>query len=293
MGRGSGVGGFPLDLFRGHVRQRPERGRLVTVAGRTGDAEVGNQRPAVVVDQDVCRLDVPVEEPVAVCVSQRVGDLGDQPYRFLDDRWVRDDPLGQAAALDQFADDEGVGSVPAHVKHRHHAGVLQPCCPPGLGHESFETVGRPQPGRLRALHRHRPPQLQVVPLPHFGEPAFANLHVEPVASTERERGRGHRSGRFRRRVVTTPCQPGGRFESVDAAGQLGNQVWAVPAQLLDGHVDPVLPAVLPIQQQLGDAVGVGHVGSSGFRASWSRQRADCQRRFNVRSEMPRTFAASS
>jgi hypothetical protein len=48
-----------------------------------GDAEVGHHGPADV-EQDVLRLDVPVDDAAAVRVVERVGDLGGDPHRSLD-----------------------------------------------------------------------------------------------------------------------------------------------------------------------------------------------------------------
>ena len=48
-----------------------------------GDAEIGQDRPALLVQQDVGRFDVPVDEPLVVGVVQVPGDLGDDPGGLL------------------------------------------------------------------------------------------------------------------------------------------------------------------------------------------------------------------
>ena len=53
------------------------------LAGRQRDTEVGHQR-ATVVQQDVLRLDVAVDHPVAVGVVERAGDLGRDPDGIVD-----------------------------------------------------------------------------------------------------------------------------------------------------------------------------------------------------------------
>ena len=131
------IDALALDLFGTHVSQSAERDgpTLSPVVGRTGDAEIGQQRPAVAVDQDVARLDVPVDEALPVGVGQRLGDLGDQADGFLRGRAALGDAVGQTAALDELGHDEARVAVPAHVEDRHDAGMFQPCHSTSLGHE--------------------------------------------------------------------------------------------------------------------------------------------------------------
>ena len=53
---------------------------------RAGDAEVGDQRVPVLVEQDVLGLDVAVHDAVRMRVVQRVGDLAYDPERVATGR---------------------------------------------------------------------------------------------------------------------------------------------------------------------------------------------------------------
>ena len=68
------------DLFRAHVGRRAANPFVpAEILFLQRQAEVGQVGLAGPVDQQVGRLDVPVDQPVPVGVVQRVGDRGDQP----------------------------------------------------------------------------------------------------------------------------------------------------------------------------------------------------------------------
>ena len=93
---------FAFNLFRTHVRHVPKLPPSPLSSGEKAIPKSVEQRPAVVVEQDVRRLDVPVNEPLPVGIGQRLGDLGDQAGGFLCGRAVLGDAVGQAAALDEL-----------------------------------------------------------------------------------------------------------------------------------------------------------------------------------------------
>jgi hypothetical protein len=154
-------GGVERRAQRPHVRRRP--GRLVAqplgrdepgraderarpgerrVAVERGDPEVGEDDPAVVGQQHVRGLDVPVQESPAVRGGQRVqqprADLGDPARR---ERAAGLDRLAEGAALDQLHDDPGPAVGLHHVVDGDDARVV-------------EHGGGPRlPGRPRAQHR--------------------------------------------------------------------------------------------------------------------------------------------
>src|SRR4029079_17228275 len=81
--------GIARGLLRAHVRRRTDRDpgarETLGAGGRecTRDAEVGDDRvPAF--QQDVLRLDVPVDHTALVGVAQGVADLAGDHERFVD-----------------------------------------------------------------------------------------------------------------------------------------------------------------------------------------------------------------
>ena len=73
---------FARDLFRRHVARRADAGsdiRKTVAAGcfveRAGDTEIGEQCVAVL-QEDVFRLDVAVDDTSGVCAGERSGGLG-------------------------------------------------------------------------------------------------------------------------------------------------------------------------------------------------------------------------
>ena len=80
---------FPRRLFRAHVRRCPHREAgigesLGASAGQpAGDSEIRHQGVAAL-QQDVLRLDVPVDHPPAVSVAQGIGHFAGDAERVLD-----------------------------------------------------------------------------------------------------------------------------------------------------------------------------------------------------------------
>ncbi len=92
---------------RGGAREVAGRGegRLV---GHRGDAEVGQDDPAVLGEQDVLGLHVTVEHPGGVRRAERAEDLGaDARDRAGIEGTVRADDLAERAGADQLHDDPG------------------------------------------------------------------------------------------------------------------------------------------------------------------------------------------
>ena len=95
-------------LLGAHVGRRAQHlaveghRRLVGLA--LGQAEVHQVRPAVVVEHDVRRLDVAVDDAVVVGVVQGLGDLGDQLGRVAERDRPVPQPVGQGLALDELLD---------------------------------------------------------------------------------------------------------------------------------------------------------------------------------------------
>ena len=97
----------------------------VPPGGHPGDAEVGHLHTAVPEDHNVVGLDVPVDDPPAVGVAQRLDDLGDEveglPPVQLISLFLH--ILLQGDPVDQLHHDVLKVGGAAHVVHRHDIGV--------------------------------------------------------------------------------------------------------------------------------------------------------------------------
>ena len=175
----------------------------VVVAGleTLGDAEVGEQHPAVGGDQDVARLDVAVHEPGAVRGVERGGDARADVDRELGaEPLLRVEQLAQALAVDELHHDGLAALVLEHVVDGDDVRVAQPGDGDGLATEPLgdDRVGgevglEPLDGDLAVERRCRWP---ATPRPCRPERGGA-----PAGSAAREQfacGRV-RGGRVRRR----------------------------------------------------------------------------------------------
>ena len=88
VGRGGDVLG--LTLLGAHVRRGSDRGadlRETRLARNLGDAEVRDNRVALVIQQDVGGLDVAMHHPPAVRITQGAGNLGEPHLHYGDRQW--------------------------------------------------------------------------------------------------------------------------------------------------------------------------------------------------------------
>ena len=76
--------GLAAGLLGAHISERAHDGGLFSVVllGE-GDSEIGQVRDAFRIEQDIGRLDVPVDQVPAVGVGEGVGDGRDQSGRFV------------------------------------------------------------------------------------------------------------------------------------------------------------------------------------------------------------------
>ena len=104
-----------------------------------GDAEVGHDRLALVVDDHVLRLEVAVDDAVAVGEARALEDLADQVRRLLG-RQAGVDQLLQRAPL-QVLHRDVVGAVElAAIEDGDHVGVLQAGGRLGLAAEALDEL---------------------------------------------------------------------------------------------------------------------------------------------------------
>ena len=76
---------FATGLFGTHVGGRPGVARpLAHILLAQGQPEIGHERLAALVEQDVARLDVPMHQTLLVGVVQRLGHRRHQFDRFVD-----------------------------------------------------------------------------------------------------------------------------------------------------------------------------------------------------------------
>ena len=116
--------------------------RELGIALEGGDAEVSQDRPVVLAEQHVARLDVPVHHPGAVRDAQRgeqlPAHLRGPPRR---QRTRTGEHLVQGLGVDQLHDDPGTAFVLGYVVHGHDGRVVEPGGGLGLAQRPLIRVG--------------------------------------------------------------------------------------------------------------------------------------------------------
>ena len=168
-------------LLRRHVRRGP---CAVHALGpqQVGEPEVEELHPAVLADEDVRGLQVPVQDASLVSVGKALRHLlGDAQGLGLGDAAFRD-PLRQRLAPEEFHHEVGARLARSHVVQRHDAGVVEARHRLGL---PLDPVGRqvvPGPGKAKRLHGDDPVQLGVERLVDRAEasPPHLATDLEPA-----------------------------------------------------------------------------------------------------------------
>jgi hypothetical protein len=152
---------------------------------RAGDAEVGDLGRALLVDQDVLRLDVAVDDVARVREAERSRDLDRVGDRLPDRQFAEAaDAVLERLALDVLEDDERAPVLLAGVDHAHDVGVRELGHRARLAAEALELVGVGGDLAVHELDRHAPLE-DAVERPIDGRhPAGAYLGVEPVPAVE-------------------------------------------------------------------------------------------------------------
>ena len=177
------VEGKPLQLLgRGVGECGPPVAAVEEFVLVGGDAEVADVRGAVAVEQDVRRLDVSVDDALAVGVVEGAGGLSDDPHRLLDARSPLPQPLGEVGAVDQVRDDEVRRAFSLNVVDRDDAGVPQPGDSPGFRQQEVDLVGVNQTARLQDLDRDVALEAGVVGPPDLTVAALADQPLKGVPS---------------------------------------------------------------------------------------------------------------
>ena len=130
-----------LDLLGGHVLRRADdlagagqRQVLRLAAHQLRDAEVGDLHPALLVEQDVFRLDVAVDHAVVVGVLQGVANLRHDGQGFLGCELARVQQPPQVHAVDELHEEVVERSAPSPPTP----------LPPGEGRSSAPNRKRPR-----------------------------------------------------------------------------------------------------------------------------------------------------
>ena len=159
-----------------------DRARLGHLA-RTGsrDPEVRHLDAALVVDEDVVRLDVPVDDPVAMGVAERGQHLAHVRHRDRDRaRAARDDQLLQRAPLDVLHDDEVRPLYLSAVVDRDDVRVREARGMRRLATEPLDELRVVRVPLVEHLDRDLATELLILGEPDVGHAAAPELALEPV-----------------------------------------------------------------------------------------------------------------
>ena len=179
VGRGPDRLAVARGLLRGHVagraQDRPGGGQRAVLGGPPRQAEIGDLRLAVAVDQDVRGLEVAMEEPLAVCVVECASQGGNQPGRGSRIAHVGGPLLGQVPSVNELHAEEEHAVLVADLVDRHDVGVVQLAGQLGLAAKPCPLVGRRQRAGEDHLERDDPVQRDLPGLVDNPHPAPGDL----------------------------------------------------------------------------------------------------------------------
>ncbi len=203
------VGGPAADLLGRHVAERAhddaglrgggrgrEIGGLAPLLGvrQLGEAEVEDLHPAVVGDEEVLGLQVPVDDPLLVRGGEAVDDLERVVDRLARrERAARED-RAQRLAFEELLDDVGRAVVLADVVDGGDVGVVQDAGGLGLLLEAAQAVGVGGEGGGEDLDRHVAAEARVLRAVHLSHPARADGGEDLVGAEPGAGCQGHRGG---------------------------------------------------------------------------------------------------
>ena len=203
---GARVDGRPACLLRREVLRRADDRAHLRHLGRAGprDAEVRHLQPAVAADDDVVRLDVAVNDPVAVGERERAQDLARIVDRDRDRcRAVADEQLLERAPVEVLHRDV-VGALGATaIEDRDDVRVVQPRGALRLAPEPLDELLIRRVSVVEQLQRDAAPELLILGEVHVGHPARAELALDHVALVENAVDQGVCGGHVRRASTST------------------------------------------------------------------------------------------
>ena len=146
-------------LLGRHVRDRSKRAprtrqavdrrhgrRGVITAARCSDLgqpEIENLRVSARGDEEICRLDVAVDDAGRVRCFERVGDLDRQRQQPIDLERAPGDPMLQRRPVEKLHDEKRAAVLLADIVDRADVGVVQRRCRSRLAAESCQRLGIP------------------------------------------------------------------------------------------------------------------------------------------------------
>ena len=171
------------DVVRG--AEHAALGGQAAVVHRAGDAEVGDLGRALLVDEDVLRLDVAVDDAAPVRGAERAGDLDRVGDRLVDRQAPEPaDPVLERLALDVLEDDVGAPVLLARVDHADDVRVRELRDGARLAAEALELVGLGRDVAVHELDRDAALQRGVEGAVDRRHAARAHLGIEPVAAVQ-------------------------------------------------------------------------------------------------------------
>ena len=178
-----GGGAFSRSLLRRHVRGRSDQRaglRQRVHAGHPGNAEVRDLGATLLVEEDVRRLQVAVDEPVLVRVREPGSDLGrDRPGLGVRERPAVAEALLERAARQVLEDHERPPALASVVVEAADVRVRQRSDGPRLALEAQRIRVSAQ-----ELERDRPAELRVDREPDLGHRPRSQLLFKPIAVGE-------------------------------------------------------------------------------------------------------------
>ena len=183
---GAAVQGLPARLFRGEVLRRAHdhvRAGLFHVAAHGArDPEIGDDRVAVLVEEDVVGLDVAVDHPFPVREGERGGDVHAEPDEQRLGEGAEHLEAAIEAGWEVVHDEEDRGPLAAHGEDTDDVRVAELGGDRGLVPEArLEGLFARELG-LEDLDGHRDVELGVVALVDPGEAAGADDGVDAEAA---------------------------------------------------------------------------------------------------------------
>lgn len=105
-------------------------------------AEVGDVRPTLLIDQYVRGFNIAVHETCFVSVVHRLGDRNHELHELPRRESIRPENVGEVPPLDILEHDEDIVlAVASHVVHRHDRRMDQPCSDSGLIEKCLNLLG--------------------------------------------------------------------------------------------------------------------------------------------------------
>ena len=239
-------------LLGGHVRRRPHDraagGQFAVARQKLGQPEVADVRLAALVEQDVGRLQVAVQDAPLVRVVHRLGHGRDHPHGGPGIGGEVRQPLGEARAGDQLHREVAPLLVPPDLEDRHDVRVVEPRHGLGLVLEPPEIVLGGQQAGLEHLQGDGSVEADLARLVDDPHAAPAE-HAAQLVVAERAHPILQRAG-------------SGLGVAIGSAGVVGLRVGRRPV----GATIAVIPARLTGHGRCGPGMGSGHRGSSPERS---------------------------